>query len=128
MKMKIWDLTIITFALALVGIIISGYILGQKYFDFNVWIALFVYSIPALILSGLNGVTLVTIEKISKNLIVRFGIGLLPILVLVSFLLFTNGPLEYIAVFGLIPLLITNSYWFFRNYKTNKKASIQQWL
>ncbi len=111
MKMKIWDLTIITFALSIFGIIISAFILGQKYFDFNVWTALLIYTIPALILSGANGITLVSIQKLTKNTFVRIGFGLIPIIVLVALWTWTNGPLNYIAVFGLIPILITNLIW-----------------
>ena len=127
MKMKIWDLTIITFALSIIGIIISSYILGQKYHDFNIWIALLIYTIPALILSGINGLILAYIQKLIENDVVRFTLGLIPIFILGGFLLWSNGPLEYISVFGLIPLIITYIIWNTRNYK-NKKASVKQWL
>tara|TARA_B100000508_G_C11414356_1_gene254951 strand:+ start:614 stop:988 length:375 start_codon:yes stop_codon:yes gene_type:complete len=124
MKMKIWDLTITTFALSIVCIIVSAYVLGENYFDFNIWIALLIYTIPALILSYANGFTLISFEKLTENIIVKFGIGLIPILVLVGFLLWSNGPLEYIAKFGLIPIFITNLIWIIKNYKFNKKASV----
>jgi len=113
--MKFWDLTIITFALSIVGIILSTLILGQKYFDFNVWNALMIYTIPAMILSCVNGLTLISAQKLIKKTAVRFGIGLIPIFILVSLLLWSKGPSKYISEFGLIPIIITYLIWILRD-------------
>ncbi|NOY48657.1 MAG: hypothetical protein GXO84_10800 [Chlorobi bacterium] len=124
MKMKIWDLTIITFALSIFGIIISAFILGQKYFDFNVWTALLIYTIPALILSSANGIILISIQKLSKNTFIRIGLGLIPIIVLGALWTWTSGPLNYIAEFGLIPIIITNLIWVQKFSKFNKTPRV----
>lgn len=121
--MKIWDLTIITFALSVVGIIISGYVFGQEYHDFNVWTALLIYTIPALVLSIANGYSLISVQKLTKNNILRIGIGLIPTFVLIGLLIWKEGPLKYIATFGLIPILITFLVWILKNPIYNKKTN-----
>lgn len=117
-------MTIITFALSIFGIIISAFILGQKYFDFNVWTALLIYTIPALILSSVNGIILVSIQKLAKNTFVRVGLGLIPIIGLGTLWNWTSGPLNYIAVFGMIPILITNLIWVRKFSKYNKTPRV----
>ncbi len=109
--MKIWDLAIITFSLSILGIIVSALIIGQKHFDFNVWIALLIYTAPALILSYSNGIALISVEKNIKNIYHRIGLGLIPMLVLVGFLLWNESFMHYIAIFGLIPVTVTYLYW-----------------
>jgi hypothetical protein len=120
--MKIWDLTIMGFALSIVGIIISAFILGQIYFDFTILGALLIYSIPALILSGVNGIALTLNQKLTKGGIIR--IISIPILLLIGFLIDSEGPLGYIAIFGLLPIIITNLIWARKFSKLDKDASV----
>ena len=108
-QMKLRDTTIICFLLSIVSIIISSFILQQIYFDFHFVVALLIYSIPALVLSFLNGLIL-TIKE--KTYIINFiKILIIPLLLLVGLALDFKGPLGYVAIFGLIPVIITNLMW-----------------
>ena len=124
MKIKTWDLTIIAFSLSIVGIIISAFIFGQKYHDFNVWIALLIYTIPALMLCYANGIILISIQKHTKSIYFRVGLGIVPILVLSSCLFLRKGFLNYLAIFSLIPLILTYLYWILFSSKIDIKTSV----
>lgn len=124
MKIKIWDLIMIAFVLSIFAIAISGYILGQDKYDFNWWIALLIYSIPAFILSALNGIFLIVIQRSVKNNYVRIGCGIIPTIVLLGFLLTQNGVMEYVAIFGIIPIFLTYLIWIRKFLTADNLASV----
>ncbi|MAP53874.1 MAG: hypothetical protein CL605_03120 [Altibacter sp.] len=121
----------IAFALIIVGISISGHIVGQNAYDFNWWIALLIYAIPAFFLSALNGILLLGAQKLVKHNYFRICIGLIPSIVLLGFLFTLNGsledidgPMEFIAISSIIPIFITYLIWIRKFLKSDESASV----
>jgi len=110
-KMKIWDLIMPAFVLSIFAIAISGHILGQDKYDFNWWIAILIYSIPAILLSIINGLILVKIQKLVKNNYLRIALGIIPTIILIGFLFISSDFIEFIAIFGIIPIFLTYLIW-----------------
>ena len=120
--MNLRDSVVITFLLSIIGIVISAIILQKQYFDFHYTIALMIYTIPALILSLINGFVLSFKKSMNNRRILR--VLLVPILLFFGLLIDFEGPIGYLAIFGLIPVMLVNLIWLLKNLKSNNNASV----
>lgn len=111
--MKLWDTITICFLLSILSILVSSLFLQQIYFDFHFVFGLIFYSIPALVLSFLNGFILTIKGK--KNKIDFIKIFITPLLLIVGLAIDFQGPLGYLSIFCLIPVVITNLMWVRKN-------------
>jgi len=104
--------TIITigFLFCLIGIFIAP--LFYKYTQYEeIFFLLILYPLPALILAILNGYLLWFTELKTQNLILKIGIGLIPILIMILLAFGKESPIQFIASFGIIGIGITNLIW-----------------
>ncbi|MBL1219062.1 MAG: hypothetical protein D8M59_16405 [Planctomycetes bacterium] len=59
----------------------------------------------------LNGYLLSFTELKTQNLILKIGIGLIPILIMILLTFGKESPIKFIATFGIIGIGITNLIW-----------------
>jgi hypothetical protein len=122
---------IIGFICCIIGIFLSPLFYENTPYG-EIFFLLILYTIPALILAILNGFLLRFIELKTQNLILKIGIGLIPILILILFSIGEESPIQYIATFGIIGIGITNLIWITKltnknlvatkSYKLNKSS------
>ncbi|WP_179020638.1 hypothetical protein [Winogradskyella forsetii] len=101
---------IIGFLFCLIGIFIAPLFYENIQYG-EIFLLLIIYPIPALILAILNGYLLSLTELKTKNLILKIGVGLIPILIMILFVFGKESPIKFIATFGIIGIGVTNLIW-----------------
>jgi len=101
---------IIGFLFCLIGIFIAPLFYENIQYG-EIFFLLIIYPIPALILAILNGYLLSLTELKTKNLILKIGVGLIPILIMILFVFGKESPIKFIATFGIIGIGVTNLIW-----------------
>lgn len=101
---------IIGFLFCIIGIFIAPLFYENTQYG-EIFFLLILYPIPALILATLNGFLLRFTEMRTQNLILKIGIGLIPILILLLLAIGKESPIQFIATFGIIGIGITNLIW-----------------
>jgi len=101
---------IIGFLLCLIGIFIAPLFYENSQYG-EIFIFLIMYFIPALILAIINGFLLRFSELKTQNLILKIGVGLIPILIMLLLAIGKESPIQFIATFGIIGIGITNLIW-----------------
>lgn len=109
-KMERWTLQIIGFLCCIIGIFIAPLFYENTPYG-EIFFLLILYVIPALIVAILNEFLLRFIELKTQNLILKIGIGFIPILTLILFSIGEESPIQFIATFGVIGIGITNLIW-----------------
>ncbi|MGS2727916.1 hypothetical protein ACU8DI_15000 [Psychroserpens sp. BH13MA-6] len=101
---------IIGFLFCLIGIFIGPLFYENTQYG-EIFFLLIIYPIPALILATLNGYLLRFSELKTQNLILKIGIGIIPILIMIFLAFGKESPIQFIATFGIIGIGITNLIW-----------------
>jgi len=101
---------IIGFLFCLIGIFIGPLFYENTQYG-EIFFLLIIYPIPALILAMVNGYLLWFTELKTQNLILKIGIGLIPILIMILLAIGKESPIQFIATFGIIGIGITNLIW-----------------
>jgi len=107
-QMERRTIIIIGFLFCLIGIFIGPLFYENTQYG-EIFFLLIIYPIPALILAMVNGYLLWFTELKTQNLILKIGIGLIPILILLA--IGKESPIQFIATFGIIGIGITNLIW-----------------
>ncbi|MFD2825218.1 hypothetical protein ACFSYG_01940 [Leeuwenhoekiella polynyae] len=101
---------IIGFLFCLIGILIAPLFYENTQYG-EIFFLLIIYPIPALILATLNGYLLRFTELKTQNLILKIGIGFIPILIMILLANGKESPIQFIATFGSIGIGITDLIW-----------------
>lgn len=109
-QMERRTIIIIGFLFCLIGIFIGPLFYENTHYG-EIFFLLIIYPIPALILATLNGYLLRFSELKTQNLILKIGIGLIPILIMLLPAIGKESPIQFIAIFGIIGIGITNLIW-----------------
>ena len=109
-QMERRTIIIIGFLFCLIGIFIGPLFYENTQYG-EIFFLLIIYPIPALILAMVNGYLLWFTELKTQNLILKIGIGLIPILIMILLAIGKESPIQFIATFGIIGIGITNLIW-----------------
>jgi hypothetical protein len=113
---------IIGFLFCLIGIFIAPLFYENIQYG-EIFFLLIIYPIPALILAIANGYLLSFSEFKTQNLILKIGVGLIPILIMILFAIGKESPIKFIATFGILGIGITNLIWITKLSRKQIKAS-----
>ncbi|MBU2928383.1 hypothetical protein, partial [Winogradskyella psychrotolerans] len=120
--MECRTIIIIGFLFCLIGIFIGPLLYENTQYG-EIFFLLIIYPIPALVLATLNGYLLRFTELKTQNLILKIGIGIIPILIMVLLAIGKESPIQFIATFGIIGIGITNLIWMFKLTKNQMITS-----
>ncbi|AXO80921.1 hypothetical protein DZC78_11170 [Olleya aquimaris] len=101
------------FLFCLIGILFGPLFYKNMQYG-EIFILLIIYPIPALILATLNGYLLWITELKTQNLILKICSGFIPILIMVLIALGKESPTQFISIFGIFGIGITNLLWITR--------------
>ena len=101
---------IIGFLFCLVGIFISPLLYENTQYG-EIFFLIMFYFIPAFILAVANGFLLRMTQQKMRNLTLKIGIGLIPLLILLLLAIGKESPIQFIGTFGFIGVGITNLIW-----------------
>ena len=92
---------IIGFLFCLIGIFVTPLFYENMQYG-EIFFLLILYPLPALILAILNGYLLWYTKLKTQNLILKIGIGLIPILIMILLAIGKESPVQFIATFAII--------------------------
>ena len=121
-QMERRTIIIIGFLFCLIGIFIAPLFYENIQYG-EIFFLLIIYPIPALILAIANGYLLSFSEFKTQNLILKIGVGLIPILIMILFAIGKESPIKFIATFGILGIGITNLIWITKLSRKQIKAS-----
>ncbi|MCR9263693.1 MAG: hypothetical protein NXH86_06020 [Flavobacteriaceae bacterium] len=111
------------FIFCIIGIFIAPFLYENSQYG-EIFFLIMFYFIPALILAYVNGYLLRLTEQKSWNLILKIGMGFIPLLILTILSTRKESPIQFIATFGIIGIGATNLIWIIKLIKEKLAGNI----